>query len=57
MRSFLRWLTAPHVAPLLARLVLVALTALTAPEVVPELPPEGLAASVGALLEWHANRR
>lgn len=44
MRGFLKWLTAPDVAPLLARLLLVALTALAA-----GTPEPALAA--GALLE------
>lgn len=50
MRSFIRWLTAPDVLPLVARLALVALTALAA-----GAPEPALAA--GAVLEAASGNR
>lgn len=46
MKRFLSWLIRPDVAPLLARLALVALTALLA-EPLGELPAEGLPLALG----------
>lgn len=57
MRKVLKWLTGPDVLPLLARLALVALTALLAePVVEPALPPEAVAGSLGAALEIASRR-
>lgn len=51
MKGFFRWLTGPDVLPLVARLALVALTALLAEPVAPPLVGEAAAAALGVALE------
>lgn len=56
MKGFLRWLTGPDVLPLVARLALVALTALLAEPVVAPLPAEAPALLLGAAGELAVRR-
>lgn len=56
MKGFLRWLTGPAVLPLVARLALVALTAILAEPVVAPLPSEAPALALGLLGEVAAKR-